>query len=60
VGDEQPALALASRLREAGHFAPAIRPPTVPAGLCRLRLTVTLAHTASDRRRLIKALAAAR
>jgi 8-amino-7-oxononanoate synthase len=60
VGDEQPALALALRLREAGHFAPAIRPPTVPAGSCRLRLTVTLAHTVSDRRRLVKALAAAR
>jgi 8-amino-7-oxononanoate synthase len=60
VGDEQPALDLAARLREAGHYAPAIRPPTVPAGSCRLRLTITLAHTASDRRRLIKAMAAAR
>lgn len=60
VGDEQPALDLAARLRAAGHYAPAIRPPTVPAGGCRLRLTVTLAHTASDRRRLMKAMAAAR
>jgi 8-amino-7-oxononanoate synthase len=60
IGDEQPALDLAARLRMAGHYAPAIRPPTVPAGGCRLRLTVTLAHTASDRRRLVKAMAAAR
>jgi len=60
VGDEQATLALSSRLRAAGHFAPAIRPPTVPPGSCRLRLTVTLSHTASDRRRLVKALAAAR
>jgi 8-amino-7-oxononanoate synthase len=60
IGEEQPALALAARLRAAGHYAPAIRPPTVPAGGCRLRLTVTLAHTASDRRRLLKAMAAAR
>jgi 8-amino-7-oxononanoate synthase len=56
VGDEAAALALAAQLREAGHYAPAIRPPTVPAGACRLRLTVTLAHTASDRRRLVAAL----
>jgi 8-amino-7-oxononanoate synthase len=60
VGDEQAALDLGSRLRDAGHFAPAIRPPTVPAGSCRLRLTVTLAHTTSDRRRLVKAMAALR
>jgi 8-amino-7-oxononanoate synthase len=57
VGEEQPALALSARLRAAGHYAPAIRPPTVPAGACRLRLTVTLAHRVSDRRRLVAALA---
>ncbi|MBA3939235.1 MAG: aminotransferase class I/II-fold pyridoxal phosphate-dependent enzyme, partial [Planctomycetes bacterium] len=56
VGDEVAALDLAARLREAGHYAPAIRPPTVPAGACRLRLIVTLAHTASDRNRLVAAL----
>lgn len=60
VGDEQPALDLSARLRVAGHFAPAIRPPTVPVGGCRLRLTVTLAHTPSDRRRLVRALAGMR
>jgi 8-amino-7-oxononanoate synthase len=60
VGDEQPTLALAASLRDAGHYAPAIRPPTVPAGACRLRLTVTLAHTPSDRRRLVRALAGLR
>jgi 8-amino-7-oxononanoate synthase len=60
IGDEAPALALAAYLRGQGHFAPAIRPPTVPAGSCRLRLSVTLAHKPSDRRRLIKAMAGAR
>ena len=60
VGDEAAALALSATLRAAGHFAPAIRPPTVPAGACRLRLTVTLAHTPSDRQRLVRALSAAR
>jgi 8-amino-7-oxononanoate synthase len=53
VGDEAAALDLAAKLRAAGHFAPAIRPPTVPAGSCRLRLTVTLAHREHDRRRLL-------
>jgi len=57
VGDEAAALGLAMRLREAGHYAPAIRPPTVAAGACRLRLTVTLAHRAADRRRLLAAMA---
>jgi len=60
VGDESAALDLSAKLRAAGHFAPAIRPPTVPAGECRLRLTVTLAHKDSDRRKLIAALAAIR
>ncbi len=56
VGSEDAALALALALREAGHHAPAIRPPTVPEGSCRLRLTLTLAHTEADRRRLVAAL----
>jgi 8-amino-7-oxononanoate synthase len=56
VGDEAAALDIAARLRAAGHFAPAIRPPTVPAGSCRLRLTVTLAHREHDRRKLVAAM----
>ncbi|MCS6970809.1 MAG: 8-amino-7-oxononanoate synthase [Planctomycetes bacterium] len=60
VGDEASALRLAEELFAAGHWAPAIRPPTVPPGQCRLRLTVTAGHTPRDRRRLIAALAAAR
>jgi 8-amino-7-oxononanoate synthase len=60
VGDEAAALALAAALREAGHFAPAIRPPTVPPGECRLRITVSLSHTEADRRKLVKVMAALR
>ncbi len=60
VGDEQAALALARRLRDLGHHCPAIRPPTVPAGSCRLRISVSRAHTAADKRRLLKALASVR
>lgn len=59
VGSESDTLALAARLREAGHWAPAIRPPTVPPGQCRLRITVTAAHTRADRKRLLAACAAA-
>ncbi len=52
AGSEKRAVRLAGRLRELGHYAPAIRPPTVPPGACRLRLTVTLDHRESDLRRL--------
>ena len=47
VGSAEAALALQARLWEAGYYAPAMRPPTVPAGACRLRLTVTAAHSAA-------------
>jgi 8-amino-7-oxononanoate synthase len=58
VGDETAALQLSARLRAVGHWAPAIRPPTVPPGQCRLRITVTAGHTQADRRRLVAAMAA--
>jgi 8-amino-7-oxononanoate synthase len=60
VGGEAETLALAARLRELGHYAPAIRPPTVPEGSCRLRLTVTLAHRDADVRRLLTVMAGLR
>ena len=56
VGDNARALALASSLREAGCWATAIRPPTVPAGGARLRLTLTAAHQAEDIARLLEVL----
>jgi len=45
VGRAAPALRLASRLQELGMDVRAIRPPSVPEGTARLRLTVTAAHT---------------
>ncbi len=48
VGENAAALRLAARLREQGILAAAIRPPTVPPGTARLRLSVTLAHTEED------------
>lgn len=44
VGGNAEAVALASRLRDQGILATAVRPPTVPVGTARLRLSVTLAH----------------
>jgi len=57
IGDEARTLALAAQLRQHGHHAPAIRPPTVPEGSCRLRLTVTRAHRPKDLRQLAAAMA---
>jgi 8-amino-7-oxononanoate synthase len=53
-GDEQ-ALAASARLRELGLFVPAIRPPTVPEGTARLRVTLSSEHTSAE----VDALAAA-
>ncbi len=44
IGDEQAALAASNFLAEQGILAAAIRPPTVPAGTARLRLTFTAQH----------------
>ncbi len=56
AGTNHAALVLSKRLREAGFFATAIRPPTVPAGTARLRLAFTAAHTETDINALLNAL----
>lgn len=48
VGAEETALALAAALRAAGFWVPAIRPPTVPVGQSRLRLSLSAAHDRAD------------
>ena len=45
IGDEEATLAASRRLVEEGYFAAAIRPPSVPAGTARLRLTFTAKHS---------------
>lgn len=45
VGDADQALALSDQLLTHGVYAPAIRPPTVPAGTSRIRMSVTAGHT---------------
>jgi len=57
VGDATAALKLSKRLERHGLLVPAIRPPSVPAGTSRLRISVTAGHTEADVLRLIAALA---
>ena len=56
VGSPEAALAMSARLRSAGFWAVAIRPPTVPAGTARIRLAFTAAHEEADVDRLLDAL----
>lgn len=59
VGGNDAALALSARLAAQGLLVPAIRPPTVPAGTARLRISLSADHTATDVARLLAVLAQA-
>ncbi|HDL7644392.1 TPA: 8-amino-7-oxononanoate synthase [Yersinia enterocolitica] len=56
VGDNQQTVALAEQLRAAGLWVTAIRPPTVPPGSARLRITLSAAHESEDIDRLLEVL----
>ena len=58
VGDNKSALALSSALEANGLWVPAIRPPTVPQGSARLRLSLSAAHRDEDIDRLVAVLKA--
>ncbi len=56
VGDNDAAMALSAALRERGIWVPAIRPPTVPQGTARLRISLSAAHSEQDVKQLATAL----
>lgn len=56
IGDNQQTLKLSECLRERGIWVAAIRPPTVPQGTARLRITLSAVHSEADVNRLIGAL----
>ena len=56
VGDSARALRMAELLREAGVYAVAIRPPTVPMGAARIRFSLMASHTEQDLEFAVKAI----
>ena len=57
IGDAATTVAVAAQLREEGILVGAIRPPTVPQGSARLRITLTAAHTEQQLDQLLTVLA---
>lgn len=57
VGSNETALRLSAALEAQGLWVPAIRPPTVPVGTARLRITFSAAHSMADVAQLLHALA---
>jgi 8-amino-7-oxononanoate synthase len=56
VDDPHQAIELSTRLLQEGIYVPAIRPPTVPADRCLLRISLNAAHTPQDCQRLLDTL----
>ena len=57
VGEADAAMALCERALAQGVFAQAIRPPTVPAGTCRLRMTAMATHRVKELRTAARVIA---
>lgn len=56
IGDSEKALQVSAALKAKGIWLTAIRPPTVPQGGARLRVTLTAAHTEAQVTQLLEAL----
>lgn len=59
-GDEATVMALGAALEQSGFLVGAIRPPTVPEGRARLRITLSALHTVEQVKALVDATARAR
>jgi 8-amino-7-oxononanoate synthase len=57
IGASEDASHVSLQMEDAGFYIPAIRPPTVPAGKARLRITLSAAHEEADVEQLLSALA---
>ncbi len=57
IGDNHTAMAISKQLEQHGLLVTAIRPPTVPQGTARLRVTLSAAHSEADIEQLLNALA---
>jgi 8-amino-7-oxononanoate synthase len=56
IGSASEAVRVSRRLEALGFLVPAIRPPSVPEGTARLRISLCAGHTEEDVRRLVDAL----
>lgn len=56
IGESVEAVRISQGLRERGILVPAIRPPTVPQGTARMRISLSAAHQPDDIQRLVRAL----
>ena len=57
IGSSRKANQISAKLYEAGFYVPAVRPPTVPDGTARLRITITTDHTEEHVAALLKSIA---
>ena len=55
IGEPEPTLKFAKLLRKNGVYTPAVRPPSVPEGKCRLRVSLMAAHSEEHNRRALEA-----
>jgi 8-amino-7-oxononanoate synthase len=56
IGGNEESLAVSEYLQTHGILVPAIRPPTVPAGTARLRISLSAAHSLEDVKQLVAAI----